>query len=311
MGLITMVEDDKTTGDLYCLNVYESDQPGARNIRPGQVKRVRLVEGLPVRQGQEDSFCFIGAGIGQSGPGSTSNSATPFIQTRILGEAPVDEDGSFLLKVAADTPFFIQTLDENGMAVQAMRSWMWVLRRDQRGCIGCHEDKQLAPENRVPEAIVKARPSLLTAPPAERRTVDFRRDLMPIVAGKCATCHSGPSPAGGMALGGGMELVEHPQGAFFNRAYENLLQPTPGKPLSVGGRYVHPGDALNSPLTWVLYGGQVGLEYIGAPYGKPIVPPHTALTDQDRRIFVEWIDLGAQWDNLPGQDAYPGWVQAK
>ena len=55
------------------------------------------------------------------------------------------------------------------------------------------------------------------------------------------------------------------------------------------------------------------MAYEGAPYGNPVVPMplHGDLTDQERRTFVEWIDLGAQWDNLPGQDAYPGWVQAK
>ena len=67
------------------------------------------------------------------------------------------------------------------------------------------------------------------------------------------------------------EMVEHEEGTFFNKAYESLLQPVEGKPLSVGGRYVHPGDSRDSPLIWHLWGRQLGEQYEKVPYVRPIV----------------------------------------
>ena len=72
-----------------------------------------------------------------------------------LGIVTVEEDGSFYLKTIADTPFRIQTLDENGKVVNGPCSWIWLRPNERRGCIGCHEDHELAPENNVPLSVLK------------------------------------------------------------------------------------------------------------------------------------------------------------
>lgn len=288
MGRITIVVDSKKTGHLQCLNVYDSDRPEAKEIKKGDVKRVRFVEGVPLSESERERLPLIGTGIGLSGPGSTPIGATPFsgMRTRILGEAPVESDGSFYVEVVADTPFFIQTLDENGMALQTMRGWMWVRRGSRRGCIGCHENKELAPENRATEALIKAQPQSLTAPPEERRTVDFRGNVMPIIKRRCVSCHSGPKAKGRL------ELTDTPT-RYFNRAYENLLTPEPGRSPEEGGRYVFPGSARKSLLIHLIYGWE-------RLTGGRRMPPNTPLSEEEKRAFVEWIDLGAQWDNLLG-----------
>jgi hypothetical protein len=71
------------------------------------------------------------------------------------GVVEVEEDGSFQLKVMADTPFRIRTLDKEGNVVNGPCSWLWLRPNERRGCIGCHEDPELAPENRVSLAIKK------------------------------------------------------------------------------------------------------------------------------------------------------------
>jgi hypothetical protein len=71
------------------------------------------------------------------------------------GVVEVEEDGSFQLKVMADTPFRIRTLDKEGNVVRGPCSWLWLRPNERRGCIGCHEDPELAPENRVSLAIKK------------------------------------------------------------------------------------------------------------------------------------------------------------
>lgn len=69
------------------------------------------------------------------------------------GVVEVEKDGSFQLKVMADTPFRIRTLDEKGNTVSDPCTWLWLRPNERRGCIGCHEDPELAPENKVSLAI--------------------------------------------------------------------------------------------------------------------------------------------------------------
>ena len=73
----------------------------------------------------------------------------------MLGETDVAEDGSFYLEIKADQPVRFQTLDNSGMIVHGPSSWMWVRPNERRGCVGCHTDHEMAPENVVPKAIEK------------------------------------------------------------------------------------------------------------------------------------------------------------
>jgi hypothetical protein len=71
------------------------------------------------------------------------------------GIVQVEEDGSFQLKVMADTPFRIRTLDKEGNVVSGPCSWLWLRPNERRGCIGCHENPELVPDNIVSFAIKK------------------------------------------------------------------------------------------------------------------------------------------------------------
>jgi len=291
-------------GKLYCLNVYISDLDRSQWSVPGTVKRVRVLEGLPRRIADAGSFIPEGIAIGASGPGSTQAGIPPTLPRRFLGEVPVEEDGSFNVEVPADIPIELQLLDEHGMALRSC-GWIWVKNNEPRGCIGCHEDQELTPENRMVDAVKK--PSIsLTLPPERRRHVDFRRDLMPIVETKCVSCHGlGKTPN----LHGGLELVDHGSHAYFNRAYESLLaahEPA-GEHRSAFGHYVHAGRARTSPLIWHLFGQDTSRPWdIRAKRNSTVkpMPPEgaTALTDDEKRTFVEWIDTGAHWDVLAGQE---------
>jgi len=72
------------------------------------------------------------------------------------GIVQVEEDGSFQLKVMADTPFQIRTLDKDGNVVNGPCSWLWMRPNERRGCIGCHEDPEMVPDNIVSLAIRKS-----------------------------------------------------------------------------------------------------------------------------------------------------------
>jgi hypothetical protein len=71
-------------------------------------------------------------------------------QEFILGQAPVEKDGSFYVEVPADQAVRFELLGADGKLIVAEKSWIWARPGEQRGCAGCHGDKSLAPENRWP-----------------------------------------------------------------------------------------------------------------------------------------------------------------
>ncbi len=68
------------------------------------------------------------------------------------GKVKPETDGSFYLKVMADTPFRLATLDKNGKVVR-MCKWMSLRPNERRGCTGCHEEPGIVPENRISLAV--------------------------------------------------------------------------------------------------------------------------------------------------------------
>ncbi len=289
-------------GKLYCLNVYNTDPAVMPHMTPGLVRRLRVLEGVPLPAGDRSVYLPVpdDEKPGVEGPGSTVNGLPPIVQKRLLGEIAVEADGSFHIELPADVPVQLQTLDENGMALRTC-GWLWVKHCEPRGCIGCHEDPELTPENRFVDALKKPGIKLML-PPAKRRTVDFRRDVMPIIAGKCATsdCHGAEDTP--------LNLSSERQGPF-NRAYLNLLAGVgdpAGADSAVAGRYVDPGRARTSPLIWRLFGRNTSRRWDKSHKpGKtcmlmPPGPDAEALTDDEKLTLVEWVDLGAHWDGIPG-----------
>jgi len=70
-----------------------------------------------------------------------------------LGEPPVEQDGSFYIAVPADRPVRFELLNAEGKVARAQQSWIWARPGEERGCVGCHEDRAVAPENRWPLAL--------------------------------------------------------------------------------------------------------------------------------------------------------------
>jgi hypothetical protein len=247
-GRSSPVSDDRPNGVLYGLNVYDSDLAGQGWVEPGQAVRLRVLEGLPRTR----------ASSGASEPASGSRSVLP---RRFLGQIDVEEDGSFNVEVPANIPIELQLIDDDGVALRSC-SWIWVRNRETRGCIGCHEDGERTPENRFVKALDG--PSVaLTLPPGKRRTVEFGRDVQPIISAKCSTasCH-------------------------VSGVTEPMLE-----------RSIHPGRARSSRLVWHVLGRDTSRPWDTAPQEgvEEKMPPSAAasLTDDERATIVEWIDLGA------------------
>jgi hypothetical protein len=258
---------------------------------------LRVLEGVPVSASDVARFLPSIESLPAAVNGSTIHGLAPLARRRVLGEIDVSKDGSFNIEVPANTSIELQTLDADGMALRTC-SWIWAKNHEPRGCIGCHEDGELTPDNIFVDA-VQGNSIRLCLPPERRRTVDFCRHVMPIVERKCVPCHG--SDGAPPRLDGGMTLVEESNGeAYFNRAYRNLMQVGPSKDgAPSSGRYVQPGSARTSPLVWHLLGENTSRPWDGeANKGEAkAIPEHDRepISDLERRTLIEWIDMGAIW----------------
>ena len=130
--LTSVIRPDWKTGTLLCLNVYDSRIPAVAGLPPGAIKKVRITTPSPEPEGGE-----------------------------LSGEAPVYGDGSFFVEVPADTPLRIHLLGDGGTVLASFESGIWVRANENHGCVGCHENRELAPENRQPMAVGRPPADLL------------------------------------------------------------------------------------------------------------------------------------------------------
>lgn len=72
-----------------------------------------------------------------------------------IGVAPVEQDGSFFVKVPGDRAIRFVLLDRNGAVLRDEHGWFWIRRGEQRICVGCHTGPERASENRVPRVLVR------------------------------------------------------------------------------------------------------------------------------------------------------------
>jgi hypothetical protein len=296
-GHSTVVDTKYDFGTFYGLNCYDADPRLAPHLPSGAIKRVRFIEGV-LQTAPEAS--------------AEANGQGPFVARRLVGEAPVEVDGSFNVAVPADTPLLLQTLDERGLAL-ANCGWIWVKTKETRGCIGCHEDPERTPENEYVLAL--RRPSnQLTLPPAQRRSVSFREDIAPLLQRHCAAtdCHGGEDTP--LRLGLTSPL---PSENELEKVYAALLAPArdPGTNTATwpqAGKYVDPGRARTSWLIWQLSGEDTSRPWDHVHSGVSeaarqvrLMPPSgkaASLSPTQIRTFIQWIDLGAQYGrvNDPG-----------
>ncbi len=156
---------------LLLWNVYA----GLDGVAPGSIKRLRVV-GLPLKTHPTMDSPSIGVTTHDNG-------------RYVLGTVPVEPDGSAWFRVPAGVTLYMQALDESGMAVQTMRSGIYLQPGQTQTCIGCHERRTTAPANRVALAAQRG-PSLLTPGPAGSWPLDYATLVQPVLDQQCVSCHA-------------------------------------------------------------------------------------------------------------------------
>src|SRR6185369_15182930 len=65
----------------------------------------------------------------------------------VLDTVPVEAEGSAHFRVPSGVNVFFQALDEQGRAIQTMRTVSYVQPGQTLSCVGCHEHRATAPLN--------------------------------------------------------------------------------------------------------------------------------------------------------------------
>jgi len=266
-----------TYGDLFADDVFfRSNVDGQEVPLKGTdpIDSVAVIVGIPTQQGEMNDF-----------------SANEFEKRALLGFAPVNSDGSFAIRVPANTPISFATLDNLGRAFVNKRTWLYVQPGEQvTNCTGCHEDRGLVLTPTNPNPIAKTLPPTdLNVSPAGYTYINYRDHIGPIVVAKCESCHvptyTSTVPPDTIPPAGGLDLSEVPdttmEMGIFPRAYINLSgEPVEESPVNV----TDPGFPRRSTL----------IDYVLGVGAASSAHPGT-LTPKEKRLFTQWVMLGAQY----------------
>ena len=264
------------TGVFYIQDVYQCSYP----LEPGSIKRLRVNEIIsqPTAAAPQRSH------------------AANEIVKRILGTVPVEADGSAAFEAPACTPFQLQLLDENGMAVMTMRSLVYLQPGERASCIGCHEPRTMAPPvMRQPTA--KVDPITPPAGPRYEGGFSFMRTVQPVLDRYCISCHGLDKVekdinllgSSGEQEGRGRDGRVERRNLPFSAAYESLIA---SGHVNVAQRNAE--TYPSRPKDYFAHGGTLAKMLLdGHPDkdGKKRV-------ELDRESFqriVDWLDVNAQF----------------
>ena len=175
------VDLSRNDGVVYIPDIYAGD--GLKGVPRGTVKQLRVFTYHFAYQGMGG---LLGV-IGMDGPWDIK---------RVLGTVPVNPDGSAKFRIPANTPVSLQPLDDEGQAIQLMRSWMTAMPGETVQCTGCHERQNTAPPLKSTLAL-NARPAEIQPWYGPTRGFSYPREVQPVVDRHCVGCHNGqPRPDG-------------------------------------------------------------------------------------------------------------------
>jgi hypothetical protein len=277
---------------VYLQDVYNGLEP---YVPRGEVQAIRVVREMPKSVRIDPQLRAFGFQFPVISCGAT------YAGKQVLGEVPVERDGSACFRVPSGIPIYFMALDADGRAVQRMRSFTHFMPGEVHGCIGCHEHRREASRARVSVAYNR-QPRELSPPEWGTEGFDYSRIVQPVLDRYCVECHNAVDPAGRVDLTGGKT-------DFFNVSYETLARENQGRR---GSPYV----------TWIpTYNGQEQniLEITPKAWGSPASKladlllsghpdaqgkPQIRIDDRSRRRVLAWIDLNVPYYGS-SETAYP------
>ena len=162
------------TSTVTVMNVYDSRFPLTDGTK---ITALRLIQLLPKTTPSNN--------VPRIGAAQQTNARA------VLGAVPVEPDGSAHFEMPVNRPIYFQALDENGLAVQSMRSITYVHPGEHLTCQGCHERRHNAPGNRTAAAMALRRePSKITPDIDGSNPFNYPRLVQPVLDKHCINCHA-------------------------------------------------------------------------------------------------------------------------
>ncbi|MBT8036352.1 MAG: SUMF1/EgtB/PvdO family nonheme iron enzyme [Verrucomicrobiae bacterium] len=180
------VDESINTATVYIQDIYHG--PGLKGVPRGSVKSLRVCS-------YEFSPASPIRGQGSGGLLGTIGMDGPWDIKKVLGTVPVHADGSAHFTIPANTPIFLLPVDQNGQALQIMRSWFTGQPGERVSCIGCHEGSHESPLPKTTTASTST-PTPLDELLDDIENFSFATQIQPIIDQKCLSCHDG-KPANG------------------------------------------------------------------------------------------------------------------
>ncbi|MHC4215236.1 MAG: HzsA-related protein, partial [Planctomycetota bacterium] len=164
-------QENKKQGTMLVQNIYQ----GMGHREKGSIKSIRII-GVPPKT--QPKMNKPNLGVSKEDPGKF-----------ILGTVPVESDGSAHFKVPAGVPVFFQALDNNGIAVQTMRSLTYLQPGQTLSCIGCHESRDTTPPPGNRPIAATRQPSKITPGPEGSWPLRYDKMVQPVLDKLCTSCH--------------------------------------------------------------------------------------------------------------------------
>ncbi|MBR5626602.1 MAG: NPCBM/NEW2 domain-containing protein, partial [Thermoguttaceae bacterium] len=275
-------EDLPKTGVVGVTNVYTSVRPFPEGSK---AKELRIVQILP-KTTTHANLPWIGYGAERSA-------------RRVLGTVPIEEDGSARFDMPVNVPVYFQVLDENGVAIQTMRSATYVHPGETLTCLGCHEGRHATAQNTEsgnPIAFQRA-PSQIKPDVPGSNPFNYPILVQNILDKHCVECHDAKAKEGKtFVLDRGAE-DQH----FFN-SYINLrpyifLHSTHKDPMAIPPITFMPldGSAHEQFTPARTFPGQFGAN--ASKLWKILNEGHydVKLSPEEKRALALWMDNNADF----------------
>jgi hypothetical protein len=252
----------KATGTVMLQDVYIGRN--MKGVKRGDIKELLIIEALPKP-------------VNFSGTMEPITIGGSFTLERVLGTVPIEEDGSASFELPALRSLFFVALDEKGLSVKRMQSFMMVQPGERLSCVGCHEERgQTAPPGRRSKAMLRM-PSKIK-PTIGPGVYDFPRDIQPILDKHCLPCH-GPTKTEKGGPYAGKVLLDGGRGPMYSHSYSALFKK----------RLISHGRDANGNIAPRGIGSSASklMKYIDEPHYK------VKLSDRERTLVRLWIDSAA------------------
>jgi hypothetical protein len=243
----------------------------------------------------------------EAAPGVSMFGLTMAEGAAVMGEATVNEDGSWLAAVPPFIPYHLQTVDEFDLAIRNQTTWIQGMPGEARVCGGCHEERT-GPNSPASQPIqIAIDPEDMMLPIAQRVEYPWAgapgnpTEIQSILTERCAGCHNETENGPGRPQETYSLIMGSASGETTTYGVPRL--DLSDRPITV----TYDGDVATYPASYVsiFYPSALAMEMgMGGVGVEGEVPPMWGIpSDARASALIEKINITSVFDD--GRAAWP------